>query len=188
MNDTKQKLLNSARDLFYRHGFQATGVDAIAKAAGTTRQTLYNHFENKDQLAVEVVRHRDALWRKELSEQTKLRGGDDAAAQLLSIFEILREWFSNDGFAGCLFIGAAIEFPSATDPIHKAAKANFDAIRVLIAEIASKNRFLDPQSFAEKFNIIIEGAIVAELMDRNLDAANQAAELAAILIERYCSE
>ena len=181
--DTRQQLMNTARELFYSRGFQATGVDAIAKAAGTTRQTLYNHFESKDQLVVEVIKHRDAMWRRELREQMKLRGGDDPLAQLRSVFDVLRDYFSSESFMGCLFISAALEFPSNIDPIHQAAKSNFDAIRKIIAEVAAQSGFADPESFAAKFNIIIEGAIIAELVDRNQRAAAQAAELANVLID-----
>lgn len=77
-----------------------------------------------------------------------------------------------------------MEFLSAFDPIHQAAKANFDAIREIIVEIATDCGFRTPESFAAKFKIIMEGAIIAELVDRNHEAANQAAELANILIER----
>ena len=184
MINTRQKLIDTARDLFYRHGFQGTGVDVIAESANTTRQTLYNHFESKDDLVVEVLKYRDAKWREELRAQTRLRGGDDPIAQLRSIFDVLREWFANEGFAGCLFINAATEFPSINSPIHQAAKANFDAVRDFIAEIATECGFEDPRRFANKFNIIIEGAIIAELVDRNRDAAELAAELADVLIAR----
>ena len=184
MKDTRQRLIDTARELFYRHGFQATGVDVIAKNAGTTRQTLYNHFETKDQLVVEVIKNRDARWRQELSEEVRRRGGSDPIAQLRSVFHVLSDWFASDEFAGCLFISAAMEFPATTDPIHRAAKANFDAIRELIASIAADSGCLDPQTFASKFNIIIEGAIIAELVDRNHEAATQAADLADLLIEQ----
>ena len=185
MKNTQQRIVETALDLFYRQGFQATGVDAIAQGAGVTRQTLYNHFESKDALAIEVLRKHDAWWRQEFKAQTRQRGGDDPIAQLRSVFGVLRDWFSQDDFWGCLFVSAAMEFPTVNHPLHQAAKAHKDAIRDMIADMASESGFGDPQSFAHCFNIILEGAIVAEVVDRNHDATVKAAELADLLIERY---
>lgn len=185
MKNTRQEIMDTALELFHRNGFQATGVDGIAKQANTTRQTLYNHFESKDQLVLEVLKEHDCWWRKEFRTQIRLRGGEDPVAQLRSIFDILRDWFASQSFSGCLFVSAAMEFPSLNSPAHQAAKANVDAIREMIAEMASSCGFKDPEEFATLFNIILEGAIVTEIVDRDHKAADQAAELANLLIDRY---
>jgi AcrR family transcriptional regulator len=44
--DTKTRILETAAQMFYKHGYRATGVDTIAKAVGITKATLYHHFEN----------------------------------------------------------------------------------------------------------------------------------------------
>ena len=46
----RERILAVARELFYRHGIHAVGVDAIAEAAGTNKMTLYRHFASKDVL------------------------------------------------------------------------------------------------------------------------------------------
>lgn len=187
MKNTRQEIMETALKLFCRHGIQATGVDGIAQKAGTTRQTLYNHFESKDQLAIEVLKQHDCWWREEFRTQTRLRGGDDPVAQLRSVFDILRDWFASQDFSGCLFVSAAMEFPSLNDPAHQAAKASVDAIRGMIADLASNCGFREPQSFATHFNIILEGAIVTEIVDRDHKAADQAAEVANILIDHHAA-
>lgn len=80
-----------------------------------------------------------------------------------------------------------MEFPSLNDPAHQAAKANVDAIRAMIADLASSCGFREPQSFASHFNIILEGAIVTEIVDRNHKAADRAAEIANILIDHHAA-
>ena len=52
----RERIIAAARDLFYRHGIRAVGVDAIAEAAGTNKMTLYRHFESKDALVAEYLR------------------------------------------------------------------------------------------------------------------------------------
>jgi AcrR family transcriptional regulator len=181
----RERLVETALTLCYQHGFHAVGVDRIAKEAGATRATLYNHFESKDELALAVVAKRDAWWQETFSSEIKRRGGDDPLAQLRSVPEILREWFASDGFHGCLFINTAAEFPSPHDLLHKAAKANVDAIRGIIAGVAAEAGIEQAASFAEQFNLIIEGAIVTEVIDRDGRAPDTAVHLAEALIEHH---
>src|ERR1043166_4159471 len=52
----RERILAAARDLFYRNGIRAVGVDAIAEAAATNKMTLYRHFASKDLLVAECLR------------------------------------------------------------------------------------------------------------------------------------
>lgn len=45
-------------DCFTRGGFANTGMEDVAAAAGTSRQTLYNHFDSKQTLITEVLAYR----------------------------------------------------------------------------------------------------------------------------------
>jgi len=44
------KILEGARDVFFAQGFAGASMDAIAKAAGVSKGTLYVYFENKESL------------------------------------------------------------------------------------------------------------------------------------------
>src|ERR1700758_5676509 len=63
----RERILAVARELFYRRGIQAVGVDAIAEAAGTNKMTLYRHFASKDALVAacltELTQEFDAAWK-----------------------------------------------------------------------------------------------------------------------------
>jgi AcrR family transcriptional regulator len=181
----RERLVDTALKLCYQHGFHAIGVDRIAKEAGTTRATLYNHFDSKDELVLAVIAKRDDWWQQTFRAEIESRGGDDPVAQLRSVPEILRDWFATDGFNGCLFINATSEFPSPHDPVHKAAKANIDAIRGVIAEVASRAGIQGAEEFARQFNMVIEGAIVTEVIDRDGLAPDTAARLAEALIDQH---
>lgn len=47
---TRRRLLSTALELFQQRGYQATTIDDIAAAAGTTRVTFYAHFESRRDL------------------------------------------------------------------------------------------------------------------------------------------
>ena len=45
---TKQKILNVAGELFAENGFDGTSVDSIANAAGVNKALIYYHFKDKN--------------------------------------------------------------------------------------------------------------------------------------------
>ena len=52
---TRGKIVESARRLFNRHGFEQVSIDRVMADAGLTRGGFYNHFSSKDQLYAEAV-------------------------------------------------------------------------------------------------------------------------------------
>ena len=50
------KIRETARDLFYREGIRAVGVDEIVARAGVTKPSLYRTFKSKDDLAAAIMR------------------------------------------------------------------------------------------------------------------------------------
>ena len=47
---TRARIVEAARILFNRHGFEGVTIDAIMEAVGLTRGGFYNHFRNKEEL------------------------------------------------------------------------------------------------------------------------------------------
>ena len=52
--DTRQKILNAARDLFVERGYEATSMRAIAERIEYTPTAIYHHFESKEALLAEL--------------------------------------------------------------------------------------------------------------------------------------
>ena len=56
-SDNETLILDAARGLFLEHGYAETSMDAVARAAGVSKATVYALFRSKDQLFVAVVVH-----------------------------------------------------------------------------------------------------------------------------------
>lgn len=54
---TKEKILQAAKDLFVKHGFDGVSMNDIAKQAGVTYALTYHHFEDKADLWSQVKDH-----------------------------------------------------------------------------------------------------------------------------------
>ena len=64
MRQTKRdELVEKATAIFYRNGFQATGMDRLVAETGISKTSIYKHFETKDDLIVATLKSRDAFLR-----------------------------------------------------------------------------------------------------------------------------
>jgi len=54
-NNTKQKILDTALELFSTKGYKATTVRDIAGEIGIKQSALYNHFKNKDEILETLI-------------------------------------------------------------------------------------------------------------------------------------
>jgi AcrR family transcriptional regulator len=178
----KDKILQAASELFYSYGVRATGVDAIAKAANTTKMSLYKYFPSKDELVVAFLRKRDEDFTSWFVGQVEAKA-DHPKAKLLAIFDVISDWMDNPEFRGCAFINAAAEFPLEGNPVHQVSAEFYDKFRNYIAGLAKQYGSAQPESLAIQLSLLIEGAIVSEQMKRHSGAAEQAKQAAIMLIE-----
>jgi len=55
--DTRDRILESARRLFNSRGYSGVTIDEVMTHAGLTHGGFYRHFSGKDELYVEAIRH-----------------------------------------------------------------------------------------------------------------------------------
>jgi len=178
----KEKILLAASELFYSQGIRATGVDAIAKAANTTKMSLYRYFPSKDDLIVAFLRRRDEGFRAWFVAQVDNKA-NTPQDKLLAIFDVISEWMAIPEFRGCAFINASAEFPLESNPIHQVSAEFYDKFRGYITDLAKQCDLKQPENLALQLSLLIEGAIVSEQMKRHSDSAKQAKQAATMLIE-----
>jgi len=182
----QEKILQAASELFYSQGIRATGVDAIVKAANTTKMSLYKYFPSKDHLVLAFLRKRDENFRVWFVEQVDAKA-DTPKAKLLAVFDVIGEWMAVPEFRGCAFINAAAEFPIEGNPMHQVSAEFYDHFRNYIADLAAQSGSKSPKILAQQLSLLVEGAIVSEQMKRHSGSAEQAKQAAIILIESSLS-
>jgi AcrR family transcriptional regulator len=169
----RERLIAVAVELFYRRGFNAVGIDQVIDAAGVTKTTFYKHFDGKDDLMVAAVQRRDEWESQAWQRAVRNRVGDDPAAQLLGMIDVMDLWFNDPEFGGCMFINAAAEFPNPHDPVHQAAAAYKkkcrDARRDMARAAGAGPAAAD--AFADCYTALIEGALILRQTQGRNDAA-----------------
>ncbi|UCE86426.1 MAG: TetR/AcrR family transcriptional regulator [Deltaproteobacteria bacterium] len=69
----RRRILEAAREVFFRDGFVAANLDEVAQRADVAKGTLYRYFDNKAELYVAVLAHNGEIF------EEKLRGSVDPA-------------------------------------------------------------------------------------------------------------
>lgn len=180
---TREKLLESAIDRFYTHGFHAVGLDQILTEVGVTKTTFYNHFESKDQLILEALERRELWEGKAFAQRAAELAGDDPRAMLLAMFDVFDEWFNHPDYFGCMFLNVCVEFPSPNDPIHRAGTHNYREMTTMIAGVARRAGAKDPDELAEQLTILIQGTLTHRQVRGDNDAAAKARDIAETIID-----
>ncbi len=69
MDDKKQAIFISARNLFYLKGFKDTNVSEIAKNAGIGVGTFYNYYSSKEELFMKILYEEDMKLKHSMFER-----------------------------------------------------------------------------------------------------------------------
>lgn len=183
----RDQIVSKALELFYQHGFNATGIDKIISEAGVSKKTLYNHFKSKDELILATLRKRDELFRNNIMRETE-KLGTTAKERLLTIFDAHDTWFNSKKFSGCMFINASAEFSEQQNPIHMLCTEHKRLIRNYLKELAEQANVHDPDLLAQQLNLLLEGAIVEAHVSSNKQGAKLAKSIAITLVSNAMNE
>jgi AcrR family transcriptional regulator len=172
----RQRLLDTAGELFYRQGIAAVGVDLVSKAAGVSKRTLYQQFGSKDQLIAESL---DAQGAANIGQYIPAEDpGAPARQQILAVFDGLSRWTASETFRGCPFVNTATELADPGHPARQIARDYKLRLRDYFARHAERGQAKDPQRLADQLIVVFDGAIVQAVMGtmRHSDAARSAVQ------------
>lgn len=178
----KEHILQTASELFYSQGIKSTGVDAIVKAAGTTKMSLYKYFPSKDDLVLAHLSKSRAAMLAQLQIEIEAHA-DTPKQKLLAIFEMFSKLLKSPDFRGCPFINASAEFAVENNPVQQAAAEFYAEFRKLLADLAVLAGIANAEQLAGQLVLLIAGAIVDEQMHRHTGAMQNAQAAAKILID-----
>ena len=72
---SKDKIVEAARNLFYRYGFKKVSMDEIANEAGVTKRTIYMYFKSKEDLLKYFIQE-EIENMKEIVEEVEKKNND----------------------------------------------------------------------------------------------------------------
>lgn len=160
---TRQRLLDTALELFEAQGYAATTIDDIAAAAGTTRVTFYAHFPSRRAIMAALI---DRL--NEILERQESPAHGSTASALVEVVTI----GSHEAIGGWLRTMAA-RWPAIQPYISAAsvAAAVEPEIRELVDEWSEEvvGDIQDGLDLADRFDPAtrhFRGVLAFEMLDR----------------------
>lgn len=163
---SKDRIIETANDLFYRQGYHQTGINQIIEESGVAKATFYSNFKSKEDLGVEYLRERDRIDTN--ATKNTLNGITDPYKRYMSIISGLLEYMQDTDFRGCAFGNMAVEITDPNHPMRKEVKLHDDRFRSILKDViqdlkdsSPKYKHLNVDQLVDTYHLLVEGAIVA---------------------------
>src|SRR4029077_1316775 len=123
----RQRILDTASEMFYREGVRAVGIDAIIARSGVAKMSLYRNFPSKDALVTAWLEDRNEFfWRR--WERAEASQAGNPRGQLEAILDMVAATASHPKWRGCPFLNTGTEFPEPAHPARAGILANKRAV------------------------------------------------------------
>ena len=151
----RERLLDAAGELFYRDGVNI-GVDALCKAAGVSKKSMYQLFRSKDELIAESLASVGPSYQQAL--EPGVDQGSTPRERILAVFEKQDRLAAEDGYFGCPFVSTAVELKNPEHPGSVVARhfkqrlTDFFQSELIAAGVE------DPELLAVQLTMVFDGA------------------------------
>ena len=178
----RDRLIAAATRLFCKQGINATGIDAVVEEAGTAKTTLYKLFGSKERLVEAVLENDGKRWRDWFIVNLDA-GSESARVKLDRVFPLMRDWFAQENFAGCAHINAVAEHDKNEDRLRAMTRAHKVIVLDHITALAHQAGASDANALAHQIGLLMDGAIIAAMVTRDVAVADAAGKAASVLID-----
>ena len=183
MDPETERIAAVAAARFHECGITATGVDALSRAAGVSKRTLYERFGSKEGLVLAAYESLDLPVHRMFTAAIEAEL-DDPRAQLDAFFAQLEPILGSPEFRGCPFTNAASELPDPTHPAHAVVRRHKNRLRRWLRDRARAAGAADPEELSRQLMLVFAGAQSQTLIQRSgRRPARDARKLAAALID-----
>jgi len=167
--DTRQRIVEAARFLFWEKGYAATGLAELLARADANSGSFYHFFESKDAVLRAVLdTYRDLL------EPMVLRPVWEAHARpidrIFSLLDSYRQRLLDTGCQyGCPIGRLALELDPENAPAHALIAQNFAAWRQAVEACARAAALPQPDDVAAFVLTVMEGAVMQSRAYRSIE-------------------
>lgn len=164
----KERIIETASDLFYSQGYNQTGINQIIEEAGVAKASMYQHFRSKEDIAVAYLIARHTMWMGKLEESISKQKG--SKRKVIGIFDYLMEWLTAVNFRGCGWQNIITDLPENHDKIKNQAIFHKNELRIWVQEkLMEEEEFTTKKAkdLGDQVLVLIEGAIILSQIQKN---------------------
>jgi AcrR family transcriptional regulator len=153
----RDRLVETAIELFYREGIRAIGIDTVVARSGVSKSSLYRTFASKDALIAAFAEEQNRrYW--QWWDRTVRQFAGAPRAQIEALLTGVADQIASPQFRGCPFINLATEFPDQAHPGTVIACGNKQEMRRRLADLARAVGAREPRRLGEQLALLIDGA------------------------------
>lgn len=155
----RDRILDTATELFYQEGVRAVGVDLVVDRSGVAKTSLYRHFSTKDDLVVAFLeRENGDYWGH--WDHIASRPQTSAEAELIEQLQRIADYIALPKYRGCPFLNVATEFPAPDHPARAVAAGHKAELRRRLTGLTRQMGVSKPEALADQLVLLIDGAYV----------------------------
>jgi len=159
----RDRIFETACELFYRHGIHGVGVDAIAAEAGSNKMSFYRSFASKEALVVEYLREQErefwAWW-----DATVAPYPTDPRRQIEALFEAQLKIALSNECRGCALGNAAAEITDEEDELSALVRAYKEKVRKRLHDMARAVHARDAELLGDALMLLLDGGYFTRLI------------------------
>ena len=160
-SEIKNRIIETASILFYKNGYNSTGINEIISEAGIAKATLYNHFKSKEDICLAYLRFKDTTFIEDIEAFTSVK--PKGKSQILAIFDFLELFFQTKDFNGCWCIKTVSEIPNDNETIRNEIQKQKNGFIQLITKLVTNNlekiKAGEIDSLSRKIYLLYESAV-----------------------------
>ena len=171
--DTRTRLVDAARDLFWRKGYHTTSVAEILEQAGANSGSLYHFFPTKQALLVAVLEWYAENLEAEIVGPARA-ATDDPVERVFAVLEGYRKGLLMTELTfGCPIGNLALEFKEPDPEVRELLARNFDgwcrAVETLLEEAGERlPPDVEPEGLSRFVLTTMEGGVMQARTHRDI--------------------
>ena len=185
----RERILETATDLFANQGYRATGIIEVIDKSGVAKATFYHHFPTKADLCLAYLKTRNSSELKSIKDFIAKKR--TPWSRFLGVIESLEPWLKANQMRGCSFLNMVAEEPDPKSPLRKEGKKHYQSLRNLIRTLAVELIESDPQHYGkleadaitDEYMVIIGGSIALAEIYHDAWPMRQGIDMVARLVD-----
>ncbi|WP_342088104.1 TetR/AcrR family transcriptional regulator [Dyadobacter sp. OTU695] len=174
MNSPKERILDTASNLFHRQGYNSTGINQIISEAAVAKASFYHHFKSKDDLCLAFLNARHEYWFSELNTFCSKSTG--TKQRLLAAFNFIIYMNEKEDFRGCSFLNILSEISKDQASILSLIQSHKNDLRKFF-----KNEDVS-ESISDHIYLLFESSIIESQLFRSNELVHKSREIVESLI------
>lgn len=178
-DELRAHIIDVAQRAYNARGYQAVTMDELRAASGVSLKRLYSLFPSKEDIIAAVLASRHQEWVDGVT--SAVAAAPDERGKLLAVYDFLDQWFCGPDYRGCAFINAFAELGAVSPRLAELAREHKGEFQRYVDELVASAG--GPVSLGPQLAILAEGAQTTAAIAGSPEAARQARDAAAVLVD-----